>query len=261
MSDHINNPDEFFLHKSGLSAYKQCPLKFNYMYINQIHPERDESMVYGTEFHQAVRRFYYIVDVDVLFAYKTFSDRLNYLIRCIPEGYKPRVDKWLRTYAKMEAKRSIDFTTPEWFMPLDQERYYEVSSPCKYAGTIDRVDHYDDDYLIVLDYKTGKFHQWLISSLRQEMTLYAVILNNHPKSPVVETGKYVAYWGTIHPSTEQIMVEEIKPQTLTALFKNTSKIFDAVEKGEFHPKVGEHCDYCSFLHKCWKQDWYLKEAI
>jgi len=262
MAHHQRNTEELFLHKSGLSAYKRCPLRFKYMYVDPIWADRDEEMVYGTEFHDAVRRFYYLMDVDVLFAHDTFQDRLQYLMSCRPDGYRPRVNKWLYNYCKMEAKRSLGWTNPKnWFMPLNQERYYELRSPQKYAGTIDRVDHYDKWHLIVIDYKTGKFHDWLLSELRQEMALYAVILNNHPQSPVQKTGKYVAYWATIHPSIEYVYLEEFKPQTLSALAKNTVKIWNSVKKGSFPAKVGEHCDWCPFLYRCCTEDWYIEEAL
>ena len=158
----------------------------------------------------------------------------------------------------MESKRSMGWKYPqEWFAPIIMESYRETRTPEMYAGTIDRVDHYDKDYLIVSDYKTGKMYN--ISQTRQEMLLYAVILNADQEL-LDSTGKYVAYWCTIHPRYETYYVEPFKKPTFRALARNTQKIWDAVEEDDFPPKIGMQCDWCQFLWKCSTQWWYIEHA-
>lgn len=255
MAQHKRNPDELFIHKSGLTAYRTCPLKFCYMYVHPIKPDRTEEMVFGQEFHDAAHNWYHLLNEKVFFAHKSWTDRFEYSLSLVDDSWTPRVQRLMRSFCKMECNRAVGWSMPKaWFKPILQEKYYEIYDPNKYAGTIDRVDHYDDLYLIVGDYKSGKMYN--ISTARQEMAVYAVILNNVGEPLLEETGKYVAYWCTIHPSTEETYVEEFKGPTLRALAKNTAKIWYDVEQDEFKPKVGEHCDYCQFLYKCAAEPWY-----
>jgi len=212
-------------------------------------------MEYGNEFHQVVAIFYRLINMNVLFSYDAWMDRYTYLLGLIPEC-TATIEPLMRNYCKMESKRSMS-CPQEWFAPIIMEQYREIREPEMYAGTIDRVDHYDEDYLCVGDYKTGKMYN--ISSTRQEMLLYAVILNADDKL-LDSTGKYVAYWCTIHPRYETYYVEPFKKPTFRALARNTAKIWDAVEEDDFPPKIAMHCDWCQFLWHCSTQWWYIEHA-
>jgi len=261
MSHYMKNENELFLHKSGLTAFKTCRLRFKYMYITNLRMDRAPELDRGTLFHDAAYKFVHMIDADVLFGHTTWPDRFSYLKTCIsePDDLTYEVRELMYNLAEMESKRSMGWKSPKsWFKPIWLEKYLETRVPSKYAGTLDRLDHYDDEYLIVGDYKSGGLHN--ISQMRQEMLVYAMIINNLPI--VEELGKHVAYWCTIHPrgDLKEYIVEPFKAATFKALERNTATIWVAIDEDDFPHKVGEHCDWCPFLWKCWTEEWYWDEV-
>jgi len=239
---HIRNPDKLFLHKSGLTSFRKCPLKFSYMYVHMVEADIPPEMEFGREFHDTARKFNYLYEANVLFGIKTYKDRYSYMVGCIPEC-SPTIYDWMLNYVRVEVDRSFNFKLDiPMFKPVVQEKYYE-SEEHRYAGTIDRIDWYDWDTLMVVDYKPRVPKQ--LSLLRQEMAIYWVLANSESglKEPI-------NHWGVIGYKEGEVYTEEIKAATLRALKRNTLNVWKAVEDDEFPPKPGEHCQWCQFGYHC-----------
>jgi len=255
--------ERLFIHKSGLSSWRQCPRKFYWMYIKQQGPEvSDESiaMEHGATFHHVARQFEYIYDTDVLFGSGTYIDRLKYLSSCIPKGISNTIYGWMQNLVDFEARRSLDWTLPQgMFKPVQMERYLE-SPEFNYAGTFDRLDYYDEDSYIVIDYKPRIYN---ISMIRQEQAIYWVLINDQLK-----LDKPVNHWGVIAYDEGVYHSEEFKKVTFTALKKNTNNLWERIQEYKlsgdrniFPIKSGEHCDYCMFLTLCWNDPEYIDEVM
>jgi len=257
------NPDKLFIHKSGLSAWRQCPRKFYWMYLKPQDPAMTEesiAMEHGATFHDVARRFTYLYDVDVLFSYPTWMDRLKYLSGCIPVGLTKTIWDWMQNLADFEARRSLGWKLDRsMFKPVVMEKYLE-SEEFGYAGTLDRIDHYDETSYVVIDYKPRIYN---LSSLRQEQAIYWVLANDQLK-----LDKPVNYWGVIAYDEGIYRTEEFKKVTFTALRKNTAYLQTDIDKYKKEPseelfplKVGEYCDWCGFLSICYQDPKYVEIAL
>lgn len=255
--------ERLFLHKSGLSSWRQCPRKFIHMYVKQqqqMTVDDNEGMNAGSDLHHAARQFEYIYDTDVLFSLPTYLDRLKYLATCIPKGIDSQVYDWMQNIADFEARRSLTWKLDRgMFKPPYQELYLE-SQEFDYAGTFDRLDHYDETSYIVNDYKPRIYN---ISQLRQEQAIYWVLINDQMK-----LDKPVNYWGVIAYDTGVYHCEEFKKATFTALKKNSMKFWEIYRQYEssnditlFPMKPGEHCDWCGYLNVCWSDPEYSELVL
>ena len=261
------NPDKLFIHKSGLSSWRQCPRKFYWMYVKQQNPEAGDenniAMEHGATFHHVARQFTYLYDTDVLFESGTFIDRLKYLNTCIPKGISSTIYGWMQNLIDFEARRSLGWTLDRSkFKPFMTERYLE-SDDLNYAGTFDRLDWYSEDELIVVDYKPRIYN---LSSLRQEQAIYwALIMDNFE---ALKLPAPVNHWGVIAYDEGIYRSEEFKKVTFTALKKNTNNLQDKIEEFKlskdmsvFPMKPGESCDWCSFLSICWLDPTYVEMVL
>jgi len=252
--------DRLFIHKSGLSSWRQCPRKFYWMYVKRQSPEEtDESiaMEHGQTFHHVARQFTFLYDTDVLFESGVYIDRLKYMSSCIPRGLSTTIYGWMQNLVDFEVRRSLSWSLDRSkFKSLMSEQYLE-SPEFNYAGTFDRLDWYDDTSLIVVDYKPRIYN---ISQLRQEQAIYWVLITDQLKLPAP-----VNHWGVIAYDVGLYHTEEFKKITLTALKKNTNALWSKIEEYETCPsknvfplKPGEHCDYCMFLGQCWDDPEYVE---
>lgn len=212
------------IHKSWLQQWKQCPYAFKLLTIDKVKPMETFETSLGTMFHEIAARY--------------FDNPLK--IEDVPEilkqPYKNFINWEQRRYKTLEVKGLQEF-----YKPIQIEVYLE-SKIHPIAGTIDRIDWFDPGKsIIVIDYKTGSWYN--ISTLRQELTLYALLAEENLRMPCDFIGMY-------NPVQDYFWMEQRKSQTEKALLKNINQMLEDLKNDKFEPKPSSHCGWCYALEYC-----------
>lgn len=223
-----------WLSKSQINCWKQCPKKWYYQYIDRLPQKPSAAMQRGIRIHNDIEKFYNNIDI-------------------IDEVVIPRTDNPdLKEFVKFENKRfkscinkdgDIDL---KYFYPVEQEA--KVSDEKLHLrGFIDAVYiNPEDDKLIIIDWKTGKYRPEAYSSYRFELAMYKELYEK-------KTGKEVGYWGIYFVDAGKLFFEKVKPVSIKAMYKNVEKAREGMEGDDFPCKPGILCKWCNYNDKC--QEW------
>lgn len=238
MSDRKSIPwDESIpLSKSALQTYEQCRNRFWRQVIMKMPEERGEQLVKGTLWHELLFQLYDKVDkVAVMRAEKVDEEYRKYL----------PADPITENFIKVENQRLEEFMKlgkHEYFWPILREQFYH-DKIYNYFGTLDRLDKAPNGTFIVIDYKTGHYHDYNVSKYRRELAGYKHLVETQTKMRV-EMGCIFFLEETM------VLCEEIKPITVRAFHASIKRIRDRVRERHFEKNVGVLCDYCPFTIDC-----------
>jgi len=151
----------------------------------------------------------------------------------IPEMHK-FLELEIKRFEDLRSKNSL-----KCFFPKFTEVYME-DKELFYFGTVDRVDKMEDGNYIVIDYKTGKFHSWLMTDYRFEMAGYKHLLEK------TTVDGNVTRWAMIFLGGDEAKVvgETFKPITIRSFYNRVSRVRDGILAGLFDKKITVLCGYC-----------------
>jgi len=226
-------------------TYKQCPRRVKF-YLNGEKTEEQYHLTLGRKFHNDVDIFFDKVDVDKLIKFDNNLNEINtYLRSLLPFGTE--YDNLLDSFATLEAKRWCSFKDKSYYLPILRERKI-VNKKLKISGIVDRVDKLENGEYVVIDYKTGKFHSFAVSSLRFQLSVYATLID---KSNILEKPiKYICGYFPREMPPNNIFFEQKKPQTVKAMWKKIDKTREGIENKMFDKNIGFLCDYCPYCKIC-----------
>lgn len=225
------------LSKSACHAYENCPYRFLLQFIRDVPFEKTEALLKGTYWHDLLYELYDKVDMKAI-----------ELSGNVEEEYRAHLpdDEITDNFIRIENERLqsyIEMDRVELFWPVLLEQYLE-DREIMFFGTLDRLDKQQDGSYVVIDYKTGKFHQWMMSKYRFELMGYKhLIENNYPQYKVTHGCLVFVQQG-------EIVYEPIKDTTRKAFYKKLDRIRERVKAKVFTKKVGPLCDYCSYVTMC-----------
>ncbi len=209
------------LSKSQANLYLQCPYKWKKCYIDEIRSEPSYAQTRGIRIHKKVEEFY--------------------------KKFLP--DKELKNFIKFEHERiqscfKHNKFEKKYFFPLFQElKMFDEKLGLK--GFVDAVYiNPEDDGVIVIDWKTGKYYPDKFDDYRFELAVYASLLRASGKVDNVK------YWGIYFLDQDKLFFEKIDEKYITKMHETLETVRKGIAEGNHEPKVNMWCKYCQFYKEC-----------
>jgi hypothetical protein len=278
-ADNYDNEDEPILKitKSSMMSHLWCPKKYEFGYIQRLPQDQSEAMRKGTIMHNAREDFFN--DFDIAKAENMAHDELvDYCVGLFPiDDY---FDEYI-TIAAFEANRFSEAKAEDKlteFLPacneglLDCEIIIDANTDPKYPlrrdykvhlqGIIDRVFREGDGY-IPMEFKTGKWSDGKMSSMRKEMAFYKLMIDNSSEAVLRQAGLEpnldVTHWSWYYPISNFIHVEKVKKTSMTSVLKSIARLIHAYERklfpAKFFYKTCAHCSYFGICEAAQEDTW------
>ena len=259
------------MHQSGLSAFKACPLKFKYLYIDKIQPEVQHSAaVFGTSVHACLSKMLTVsLDIDLE---KEFLKALDDAVK------ETKVRIFWKESREKYLKNALEILTEfreYWKENPAKVLYSEVKFRCtimgiKYEGIIDLVTEQNGEE-ILWDFKTNKQRPkdvFLKQSTQLNLYAWALLKGElfvegkwiKPKINISQMGWF--FLRSLERYKRKVPGHEIgglkgDPKMLVQHSKEDFKIFKKDLKNLLHSVLTTHwypnengCSVCSFSDLC-----------
>jgi len=227
------------LSKSALQTFQQCPEKFQFTHVLGLKdPSGPEAMI-GQYIHKSFADFYQTLDLDKL---KTPMDLVADIMRYDSGGMREHFINFA-SFNVGRYKKLKKFGKEMFMKPLLSEE--KIQHPdLELVGIVDAVFQDEKGDIIVLDYKTGKYHPERITDYRMELSIYTEL--------VARTTSYVpTHWGIFFTKSGMFWQEKIQPKYFNdVVLPLIAKAKKAVDSGIFEPKIGPLCMWCSLKSSC-----------
>jgi DNA helicase-2/ATP-dependent DNA helicase PcrA len=229
------------LSAGAIETYDLCPLKYKLSKEWNLRDQPTANIHFGWAMHEALRAYFDSVqkgrpmfpEMVVQYFLQEFRD-------------KPVDDpEQARLYERDGERQLLAFLSSDAATPhgtvarLEHWLKFDVAGN-KVIGRIDRVDEDGDGYVVV-DYKTGKPKSQDTADDSVQLSIYALAMNG--AKPV----KMLVFQNMENNSSTCTV------RTPEQLQKTEKKIVDVaagIAAGNFRPKAGTHCGWCSYRMIC-----------
>lgn len=256
---HAGHPQLGALSPSRASDFTTCPLLYRYRTIDRLPEEPSPAMVRGTLIHTVLERIFDLPAADRTLdeAIALLPSSWDDLLAEEPEvaavfggdpdpaqsaAWLTDAEPLLATYFAME--------DPRYLEPAHRELHVEYQLPDGplLRGFVDRVDIAEGVGVRIVDYKTGRspgpqFEQKSMFQLR----FYALVIWRMTGAlPALLQLNYLGNGEFLRlvPDVEDLRSFEAK---LRRLWESIVLI---AETGDWQPRPGGHCRWCSFAEHC-----------
>ena len=269
--ENMDDPNEPILKitKSSLGSFNWCPKKFYFNKIEERPQDSSEAMRKGTVMHNSREQFFLDFDVKKAETMNT-EEVFKYCSSLFPE------DEFVDDYegiALFETQRFIESRKEmklDEYLPVvnegkfDCEIIFAADTNPKFPltrdykihlqGFIDRIFK-EDDGLVLMEFKTGKWGDGKVSSMRQEMAFYQLMVENCSPEVLEQAGinevTPITHWGWYYPIANHFYVEKVKSISMKALMNSIARLIHAYETKHFKAKYFyKTCAHCSFFPIC-----------
>jgi putative RecB family exonuclease len=243
------------LSPSRANDFRTCALKYRLRAVDRL-PERPSAdALRGTVVHKVLEDLFDVpapertperaagmVDATWRLVVQTEPDAGELL-----DG--PELEPWLESCRSVLA-RYFDLEDPRRLEPAEREQYVEtlLDSRLLLRGVIDRVDRAPDGALRVVDYKTGRASPpGFEAGALFQMRFYALVIwRSRGVLPAMLRLIYLGDGTTVSyvPDEDDLRATE---RQLEAVWR---AIALAHETGEWLPRRGRTCSWCSFQELC-----------
>ena len=237
-----------YLSYSQLATFETCPLQYKYRYIIKIPIPPSAALSFGDTIHKVVRAFYGFVKngehpnletllkllddqwVSVGFGNKAYEAKLKAHGRELLEGF----------FKKGYDPKNIPIALEEPFK-------IKITPLLTLGGKIDRIDKHEDGTIEIIDYKTGTAPKSRDAARDEQLSVYALsaaqggIYKDPPKKVIVS---FYFFEGQEKVSATRNQEE------LANARKEILEKAKVMERSDFTPTPGRHCDFCEFRLIC-----------
>jgi len=255
---------EFRMSPSALNAYIRCPISFYYNNILRVPSTQSEAATYGMTMHYALERLF----VDMLdkgdgsfitknALIKIFEDRM-YTMR---GNFSASGLKFATAKGSKNLGMLYDQKVDIWNRKVEPEKFIKdvavVGVPLK--GTIDKVEHLENQEVRLVDYKSGKFKKENVSppSARlpeggpywRQLVFYKFLFEGSAESKGMKAkSTMVAYIDAdkddVFAEHEVSFIPEHEELVLTIIKDTYAKIMNQ----DFNTGCeDEYCEWCNFV--------------
>lgn len=243
------------LSPSSMGAFTSCPLAFRFSYIQRLPEPPAAPASKGTLVHLALQHLMWRPAEQ-----RTIEHALADLARATDElsadpdlaELELTTEEWAAFHADAEVlvRRYFELEDPTGVRPIGLELRLEGALPSgvRLRGIIDRLELDDDGGLVVTDYKTGTAP----SEFWEAKSLAGV----HVYSWLCEQmfGRRPSRIQLLYLSTPERIVAHPSEQSLRGVAVKSAAVMQAVrtacDRGDFRPRPGPLCNYCSFREFC-----------
>ncbi len=233
---------------SQLQTYETCPLQYKYQYVLKIPTPAAAAASFGSTIHNVLQKFYegYLKEPSLDF------EHIQTLLKnhWIPVGYnssehaermKQEAERMLETYYKTFHTQNLGVSSLEKLFKI------KIDDSIYVTGKIDRVDTNTDGSIEIIDYKTGKVPEEKELKKSLQLSIYALAATHESlyDKPIDQVYLSFYYLQDMKKVTMQRTQEE-----LIDVASTVTELATKIKSGNFEPKVGKWCDYCSYKMIC-----------
>jgi DNA helicase II / ATP-dependent DNA helicase PcrA len=232
------------LSASAIETYETCPLQFKFEREWKLSRQLHAAVQYGAAMHRVLRTYF-----DSVRLQRPKADReLLQLFRDDLASCGIEDEYQRELYLQQGIEQLQDFLAASHSYPtpnvLHTEEWFDVQiAGTKLAGRIDRIDRASDGSVNIVDYKTGKPRSQEDADESLQLSIYAMAAQE----------KWGYRIGELHFHNLEGNVAIISKRTAFQIEQARERVSDAarnIADGNFQPKVGFHCNFCSFRGLC-----------
>lgn len=241
-----------YISHSQIRAYRECPRKYRFSYVDGIQPPINEKVFLGEVFHAAIEHY--------------FKERIS----GAPPGDDAVKDFFCAAFDKAAPSREISWQSPRrdtrerglaflrcfleqvapGMRPLMVEK--ELSAELPGSGVLLKgvLDLVEEDFCIT-DFKTTT-GRWSGSRVRncQQMIIYKYLFDRS-FGPLPASLKYEVFYGkkagNVRHQTLRVAAAADAVDSLLALI---GQVVQQIAAGDFEPNVTAYCRFCEFRGLC-----------
>ncbi|NIM04296.1 MAG: hypothetical protein GTN69_04540 [Armatimonadetes bacterium] len=233
---------------SRISTYQRCPHKYELAYVQRIPVERPGEMLLGVAVHGALK---FMHDPKALQppsreeVIEEFCRQWKAQEANVPDVQRKALFEYGVDMLCRHYERETSRETPR--VTADVERFFSLplEGGNSITGRIDRIDVLDDGSIQVLDYKTGR-RMPAQSDIEGDLQLaiYGMAAQNtlYPNKTATTSLYYLHHGLTFTGTASADQMEEKTAEIM--------EVIDAIERGEFPPRVEPSCDRCEYRVHC-----------
>jgi putative RecB family exonuclease len=242
------------LSPSRVDAFTSCPLQFRFASIEKLPEPPSIPATKGSLVHRALEILFMLEPVErTLVAGLTALDQAATEFQSDAEwiglGLDAEGEQRVLDDAEKLVRNYFTMEDPTTVQAIGLELRLEVPvGSLHLRGIIDRLDRTPDGDIIVVDYKTGKPPR--VNNEQSKLggvNFYAFLCQQF-------FGQRPAEVRLMYVATGETIVARPTEQSVNFLPKRTLAVWGAVEKacssGNFQPRQGPLCNYCSFQAWC-----------
>jgi len=226
----------FRFSKSALTLFQQCPERFKYAYVDQLEDMGGPEAMLGQRIHQMFFDYYNTIDLSSI---KSEEDLIKHGQR-YDDGL---VAVHLRNFLSFNCKMYASLKNKKLIKPIMMEQKM-IHPTLNLSGLVDAVFKDDDDNILILDYKTGKFSEYRLMEYRLELAVYDELIRTN-------THYVPTHWGIKFSKFGIVWKEPVQPlyfkQIILPLMEMMKK---DMANHVYEPKTGPLCLYCPFKKRC-----------
>jgi superfamily I DNA/RNA helicase/RecB family exonuclease len=232
------------LSATAVQSYEMCPLRFKLEREWGLPREVPAAMQYGAVMHRVLRAYYDSVRFE-----RPYSDEaLINLFRSdlADAGIQDRYQHEL--YEKQGIAQLREFVAASRQGPFPNvahtEEFFEVRlGKTTVVGRIDRIDRTTDGGITITDYKTGKPQSQEDADESLQLSIYALAAR--------EKWGYRAERLVFYNLEENVAVITTRSELQLREAKlKVENVAENVAAGNFEPKPGFYCSFCSYRNLC-----------
>ena len=236
----IIKPEEIFLSASSIDIYEKCPLKYRLSNIDGIPQTANKpELVFGNIIHKVLQRFHLpnkILTTERILKIldeEWKKDEFEYSVR--EEKFKEQGIELLKEY--------IHFIRNNKPNVLKREKSFEFNiGHINIRGVIDRIDSTAEGIAIV-DYKTSKTMSSAKSNL--QLAIYSMYLEQTDEKDISGIPSKASLH-FLRNYDNPIKSHSFEKDELMVTREKIKIVADGIQKKEFKPKKGKHCEWCDY---------------
>ena len=251
-----------FVSWSQLSTFRQCPLRYQFRYLDRVEPEFVSSaLLVGSSLHTAIEHHHrhqletdQVASLDELL--EAFWSEWKHRVEESPEvrfnkkedinSIGQLADRMLRAFLDSKFAES-----PGIVIGIEESmRHSVVPGRPEFLGIVDLV-FVSDGKLIIRDYKSSrsKWNQGNAESSADQLLLYSELARQLMPDREVQL-EFVVVTKTKSPDVELFQVSP-DPKRLERTKRVAGLTLDAIETGVFYPnKTPMNCSTCPYRAAC-----------
>ncbi len=230
---------------SRIDAYRSCPLRFRFSYIDRLPSAPATYLSFGTSIHAALEAFH----DRTLFGMPSEDDLLGFLY----DGWdssgfhrEPR-EVQVREYRRAQdvLRRYHRRVRDDYRPAAETEKWFElpVGDHATVVGSIDRIDVDDDGAYHVVDYKTGKLRDRQQVGRSLQLAIYALACEHLFGALPASVSLDFVVAGT----EVRVPLDELDLDGARQAVEDTAR---AVLDEAYEPTPSRLCDWCDHRGLC-----------
>lgn len=237
-----------YISYSQLSSFQSCPLQYKYRYVIKIPAPTSAALSFGDVVHKTLQAFYTKVKnletptrQDLLTLYESLWVSIGYGNKQYEEKMKVHGVELLSAFYEKAYTPGLIPTA------LEEPFKIKITPTVTLGGKIDRIDTLNDGTIEIIDYKTGTATKSRDVEKDPQLTIYALSSSQegvYKKKPeqVVVSFYFLEGLQKVSATRTQAQMEAAKIEIANTV--------DAIERSDFQPTPGRHCDFCEFRLIC-----------